>query len=208
MRNDDAMAAARRCLMMLALAVLALPATGLAQASAKDAPKQVTYPLQLRDMVGVDNGKMAVVQGKTGARGHRFMIDKLWMTNPVSVTLMTGSDGGELRLDLIKFPWAKPVRSATTGRGTRYVNEKFRTQGEFLIHVTSPVEDTPYQLVIWVGKEVVPELPPVVVDHATYEAGLAKGTQASRPLWHISAALGGGLLVLAIFIILLRRRKS
>jgi hypothetical protein len=207
MRNDDAMTAARRCLMALALAVFALPATSLAQAPAKDAPKQVTYPLQLRDMVGVTNGKMVVVQGKTGARGHRFMIDKLWMTNPVSVTLMTDAKGGDLKLDLIKFPWAKPVRSAATGGSTRYVNEKFRTQGEFLIHVTSPVEDTPYQLVIWVGKEVVPDLPPVVVDHATYEAGLAKDTPASFPRWILAAALGG-LLALVAIVILLRRRKS
>ena len=207
MRNDDVVATTRGCLMALALAVLAWPMSGLTQAPAKDAPKQVTYPLQLRDMAGVDNGKMAVVQGKTGTRGHRFMIDKLWMTNPVSVTLMTDAKGGDLKLDLIKFPWAKPVRSATTGGSKRYVNEKFRTQGEFLIHVTSPVEDTPYQLVIWVGKEVVPDLPPVVVDHATYEAGLAKGTPASGSPWIIAAALGG-LLALVVLVILLRRRKS
>ncbi len=203
MRTDDSIATARRYCAALVLALLVLPAA----ANAQEPPKQVTYPLPLRDMAGVDNGKMAVVQGKTGERGHRFMVDKLWMTNPVSVTLMAETDGDKVKLDLIKFPWDKPVRSTTTDRGSRYVNEKFRTQGEFLIHVTSPVEDTPYQLVVWVGNEVVPELPPVVVDRETYEAGLAKNKRSWLFGWPIVALLGG-LLVLTAIVILLRRRKS
>lgn len=185
--------------------LLALPGTTRAQAPARDAPKQVTYPLQVRDMVGVDNGKMAVVQGKTGQRGHRFMIDKLWMTNPVSVTVMAAAEGDALKLDLIKFPWAKPVRSASTGSGTRYVSERFRTQGEFLIHVTSPVEDTPYQLVVWVGNEVQPELPPVVVDWKTYERGTSAAASTRHWAW-ISAAVIAGLLALVAWVIKSRRR--
>lgn len=213
MRSDEAMPTARCCLAALALvllvllALLTLPSAASAQAPAKDPPKQVTYPLPLRDMAGVDNGKVAVVQGKTGERGHRFMVDKLWMTNPVSVTLMAGTDGGEVKLDLIKFPWDKPVRSAKTERGTRYVNEKFRTHGEFLIHVTSPVEDTPYQLVVWVGNEVEPELPPVVVDHATYAAGLAAdSTSARRWPWFAGGVLASLLLLVAI--VRYRRRTT
>ena len=211
MRSDDRKHLACHRLAILLPALLFLLVLVLAPAQAqvpgKDQPAQVTYPLPLRDMAGVDNGKVGVVRGKTGSKGHRFIVDKLWMTNPVSVTLMAQADGDEVKLDLIKFPWDKPVRSATTERGTRYVNEKFRTQGEFLLHVTSPVENTPYQLVVWVGNEVVPEMPAVVVDRATYEANLAAGKHASSKTWFVAAALGG-LLVLAAIAILYRRRKS
>ena len=206
MRTDDPIDAARRVLALAALWLLLLPAGGVhAQAKDANAPKQVTYPLPLRDMAGVDNGQMAVVQGKTGPRGHRFQVDKLWMTHPVRVTLMAETSGDIVQLDLIKFPWDKPVRSVKTGADARFVMEPFRTHGEFLIHVTSPVEDTPYQLVVWVGKEVDPDLPKVVVDWKTYEAGTGGGSFGRWWPWFAAVGLGGVLLVA---IVILRRRKS
>lgn len=207
MRTDDPTGAPRGALVAAALWLLFLTAgMAHAQAADADAPRQVTYPLPLRDMTGVSNGQVAVVQGSTGQRGHRFQVDKLWMTHPVRVTAVAGNAGDVVQLDLIKFPWEKPVRSARTGTAARFVTEQFRTHGEFLIHVTSPVEDTPYQLVVWVGREVEPDLPEVVVDWETYAAGVADGNAARRWPWIAGAGFGG--LVLLVAIVVLRRRKS
>lgn len=184
--------------------LLALALASPAQAQAPEAPpaepgKQM-FRIEPTRIAGIDNGKGSVIRGTTGSEGHHFFLENLNMAVPVSVTLMSGNPGDVVQLDITKRPWEPALRTAKTGDEARYVNERLRTQGEFQIAVTAPEPDTMYQLVVWVGDELKPELRDVVVAKSEYE-----GSGGGFPFkWAIAALLLG---IFALLAVLAFRRK-
>lgn len=158
--------------------------------------------LEPKTMAGIDPGKAVVVKGRAGATPHRFMLEGISYMQPVAVALRPVKRGEEVRLDITKYAWNRPLRQGRTdGDILRYA---FRTEGEFQLSVTAPEPGTEYRLLVWVGDETKPDFAPVVVKASEFkEAGGGGG--GSLVLWVIAVVLAG---ILALLAVLVFRRKS
>ncbi|MDH5824111.1 hypothetical protein QFW77_14105 [Luteimonas sp. RD2P54] len=181
----------------LALALLSMAAS----APAQDGGAPRVFRLQPEPMRGVDHGRVEVVRGEAVPEGHRFFLDGLNVLTPVSVTLMGADAAAPVELLLTKYAWDQPVRRGRTGDdGEGLLNFRFRTEGEFQATVRADSAGAPYQLVVWVGEEVEPQLRPVVVPASEYAA-------APGPRWWLWSGLVLALLALALTAALVLRRK-
>jgi hypothetical protein len=159
------------------------------------------YKLDLRKVPDIPEGDAALVKGEAGSVPDRFFLENLYMLKPVSVSVRAVNPGGVVNVKLTKSKWTDVLREGTTGADPQ-VNFKFRTQGEFQISITSPNPNTPYKMVVWVGKDIVPKSKPVFVPKSQFKGG---GT--SRGWWWWAG--GGGAVVVAILLALvLRKRKQ
>jgi len=136
-------------------------------------------------------GKYAFVEGEAGRQPHRFYLENLSILQPITVTLIARNPGDEIRLELGKYRFDQPDRTAATG-SDGVVFERLRTQGELKIGVSAEGGPKPYLLSVWVGDEIEAELPPVLVAAKDYggdsgSSGFALG--GSPVLWVIAAAL-------------------
>jgi hypothetical protein len=158
------------------------------------------YKLDLRKVPDIPEGDAALVKGEAGSTPDRFFLENLYMLKPVSVSVRAVNPGGVVNVKLTKDKWDQVLREGTTGSDPQ-VNFKFRTQGEFQISITSPNPNTPYKMVVWVGKDIVPVTKPVFVPKSQF-----KGTAASKLWWWI----GGGVIVIAAILLALvfRKRKQ
>jgi hypothetical protein len=170
------------------------------------APAQVpdnkipVYKLDLRKVPDIPDGDAALVKGNAGSIPDRFFLDNLYMLKPVSVTVRAVNPGGVVNVKITKSKWTDVLREGTTGSAAQ-VNFKFRTQGEFQISITSPTPGTPYKMVVWVGKDIVPKSKPVFVPKSEFKG-------SATPAWWWWAG-GGGVLVIAVLsVLLLRKRKT
>ena len=158
------------------------------------------YKLDLRQVPDIPEGTAALVKGNAGSIPDRFFLDNLYMLKPVSVSVRAVNPGGVVNVKLTKSKWTDVLREGSTGADAQ-VNFKFRTQGEFQISITSPNANTPYKMVVWVGKDIVPKTKPVFVPKSEF-----KGT-ASVPWWWWA---GGGmaLVIVILLVLVLRKRKT
>jgi len=158
------------------------------------------YKLDLRKVPDIPDGDAALVKGQAGSIPDRFFLDNLYMLKPVSVSVRAVNPGGVVNVKITKTKWTDVLREGTTGSDAQ-VNFKFRTQGEFQISITSPNAGTPYKMVVWVGKDIVPKTKPVFVPKSEF-----KGT-ASAPWWWWA---GGGmaLVIVILLVLVLRKRKT
>lgn len=181
--------------LMLAVALL-FSAAASAQVPDNKIP---VYKLDLRKVPDIPEGDAALVKGNAGSIPDRFFLENLYMLKPVSVSVRAVNPGGVVNVKLTKDKWTSVLREGTTGADAQ-VNFKFRTQGEFQISITSPTPNTPYKMVVWVGKDIVPKAKPVFVPKSQF-----KGS-APHPWWW---AGGGGVVIVAILLALvLRKRKQ
>ena len=184
-------------LLLAGLLSAALTTGAWAQAPDNKIP---VYKLDLRKVPDIPEGDAALVKGDAGSIPDRFFVENLYMLKPVSVTVRAVNPGGVVNVKLTKSKWTDVLREGTTGADSQ-VNFKFRTQGEFQISITSPTPNTPYKMVVWVGKDIVPATKPVFVPKSQFKGG---GT----PAWWWWAG-GGALIVIAILLaLLLRKRKQ
>src|SRR5689334_17820079 len=158
------------------------------------------YKLDLRKVPDIPEGDAALVKGDAGSIPDRFFLENLYMLKPVSVSVRAVNPGGVVNVKITKTKWTDVLREGTTGSDAQ-VNFKFRTQGEFQISITSPNAGTPYKMVVWVGKDIVPKTKPVFVPKSEF-----KGT-ASAPWWWWA---GGGmaLVIVILLVLVLRKRKT
>jgi hypothetical protein len=187
-----------KCKVLLAglmCAVIAIAAT--AQTPDNKIP---VYKLDLRKVPDIPEGDAALVKGEAGSIPDRFFLENLYMLKPVSVSVRAVNPGGVVNVKITKSKWTDVLREGTTGADAQ-VNFKFRTQGEFQISITSPNPNTPYKMVVWVGKDIVPNAKPVFVPKSQFKDG---GT--SRLWWWI----GGGVIVIVgiLLALVLRKRKQ
>ena len=158
------------------------------------------YKLDLRKVPDIPDGDAALVKGQAGSIPDRFFLDNLYMLKPVSVSVRAVNPGGVVNVKITKTKWTDVLREGTTGSDAQ-VNFKFRTQGEFQISITSPNAGTPYKMVVWVGKDIVPKTKTVFVPKSEF-----KGT-ASAPWWWWA---GGGmaLVIVILLVLVVRKRKT
>jgi hypothetical protein len=159
------------------------------------------YKLELRKVPDIPEGDAALVKGNAGSIPDRFFLEYLYMLKPVSVSVRAVNPGGVVNVKITKDKWTDVLREGTTGADAQ-VNFKFRTQGEFQISITSPTPNTPYKMVVWVGKDIVPKTKPLFVPKSQFKGG---GGVATWRWW----AGGGALVVIGILLALvLRKRKQ
>ena len=158
------------------------------------------YKLDLRKVPDIPEGDAALVKGEAGSIPDRFFLENLYMLKPVSVTVRAVNPGGVVNVKLTKDKWTEVLREGTTGADAQ-VNFKFRTQGEFQISITSPTPNTPYKMVVWVGKDLVPVAKPVFVPKSQFKG--SGGT--SRWMWWGG---GGAGIVIILLALAIRKRKQ
>ncbi|HEV7609865.1 MAG TPA: hypothetical protein VGO61_21195 [Steroidobacteraceae bacterium] len=187
-----------KCKLLLAgvlCAVISIAAT--AQTPDNKIP---VYKLDLRKVPDIPEGDAALVKGEAGSTPDRFFLENLYMLKPVSVSVRAVNPGGVVNVKITKSKWTDVLREGTTGADAQ-VNFKFRTQGEFQISITSPNPNTPYKMVVWVGKDIVPKAKQVFVPKSQF-----KGGGPSRLWWWIG---GGAVVIVGILLALvLRKRKQ
>lgn len=153
-------------------------------------------------------GKMAAYQGTVGSQGEKFILENLSILQPVEITLISKDTESDLTLQLCKFDWKKPERSGST-KGTGNQTLKIRTQGDLKIFVSSPQGEKPYQLAVWVGDEMKPNMKAAFVPKGEYKklkggsAGTAGGF-GSPVLWIIAGLLAA---ILVVLILVLKKGK-
>jgi hypothetical protein len=179
--------------------VLCAALTAVAPAQVPD-NKIPVYKLELRKVPDIPEGDAALVKGDAGSIPDRFFLENLYMLKPVSVSVRAVNPGGVVNVKITKDKWTDVLREGTTGADAQ-VNFKFRTQGEFQISITSPTPNTPYKMVVWVGKDIVPKSKPVFVPKSEFKGG---GT----PTWWWWAGGGGALVVIILLVLVLRKRKQ
>lgn len=156
------------------------------------------YKLDLRKVPDIPEGDAALVKGEAGGIPDRFFLDNLYMLKPVSVTVRAVNPGDVVNVKLTKDKWDAVLREGTTGAEPQ-VNFKFRTQGEFQISITSPKPNTPYKMVVWVGKDIVPNTQPVFVPKSEFKDG-------GIPMWWWWS--GGALVVVAIALVFVFKKRK
>lgn len=170
------------------------------------APAQVpdnkipVYKLDLRKVPDIPEGDAALVKGEAGSIPDRFFLDSLYMLKPVSVSVRAVNPGGVVNVKITKSKWTDVLREGTTGSEPQ-VNFKFRTQGEFQISITSPTPNTPYKMVVWVGKDIVPKTKPVFVPKSEFKDG-------GSPTWWWWAGGGGAVVIVILLALVFRKRKQ
>ena len=178
--------------------VLCATLLGAAGAQAPD-NKIPVYKLDLRKVPDIPDGDAALVKGNAGSIPDRFFVENLYMLKPVSVTVRAVNPGGVVNVKITKEKWTDVLREGTTGNDAQ-VNFKFRTQGEFQISITSPTPNTPYKMVVWVGKDIVPKTKPVFVPKSEFKG-------AGAPWWWWAGG-GAAAVIVILLVLMLRKRKQ
>ena len=171
----------------------------IASASAQVPDNKIpVYKLDLRKVPDIPEGDAALVKGNAGSIPDRFFLEYLYMLKPISVSVRAVNPGGVVNVKITKDKWTDVLREGTTGADSQ-VNFKFRTQGEFQISITSPTPNTPYKMVVWVGKDIVPKAKPVFVPKSQFKDG-------GKPMWWWAG--GGAVLVIGILLVLVFRKRK
>ncbi len=165
--------------------------------------QQAAYKLEPRAIPQIENGQVAMLEGSTDAEGDRYFVENLNIRQPVSVTLLTQNPDHDLRLILSKYNYDETEKEGST-RGKQRLTLETRTQGEMKIQVKSPEAERNYQLLLWVGDEVLPNMAPVIVSMEDYETGSSSDNASAFPgspvLWVIAILLGGIMALLGAMV--------
>jgi len=188
---------------------LALPAVAMSQETPATATRQAdSIPmLELARDPAINSGRVAAVKGTVGPDGLRFRVGELSILQPVTVMLLSAGDADDLTLSLYKKEWSNARRTGST-RGTGISRFEFRTQGGFNILLRGAAAETPFALLVWVGEELRPPMPDVVLtydefrqSHPAASASLGRTEQSadagshrsiSSVAWIFLAIVGGG----------------
>lgn len=188
-----------RFMLVAALLTAGAPLAGVAQ---QPDPNDTTpvHELTLEKHPDFPNGRMAMVEGETGAEGVRMVVSKLSILQPVGVALVAADPNDHLQLALWKYAEDEVQREGST-RGDGYVSFQFRTEDDLQIRVVSPDGPKRYKLAVWAGDEV--DLP--VPSPFVAQAGFAES--ATSPVMYVIA---GAVVAIAIFlgVIATRRKKA
>jgi hypothetical protein len=179
--------------------------------AANEAKPQI-WNVELEPNERFGNAHVAVLEAATDAVGQRYIVKGLKVIEPVSVIVVTATADEQVDVALLKWSWDDPPERNGSTRGSGKVQFDFRTEGDLLIDVRSPVE-TPYKLVVWKG----PELPVLIRDgfvspeeferRGSEKAQGATSAGGTSPgLWVGTGLLGATVVVLAA--VMVRRKAS
>lgn len=198
MRQPRAAARAGRLLLTLALAV---GCSVSARAQTSDAEKQAqaiispkAFRIEFKKIPELPKGRISLAEGTAGPDGVKFVAEHLSILQPVVVTVLAKNADDDVQVRLSKYRYDQADRSGST-QGTGTYTTKLRTQGDLKVVVTA-ARPTPFQLVVWAGDELQPELPPVVItdpDRAQGKSSSGGALSGGLVLWVIA----GSLIVIA-----------
>lgn len=174
-----------------------LVATTLALATVTAQAPPHIYKLYLKELPQLPHGKSIAIEGTTDKNGDHFLVEALSVLQPVAVTLITNQVEEPLTLTLHKDRWDEIQRSATTGQTGR-CTEKFRTQGDTQIRVSTDGPPRSYYLVVWVGEEVEPDIPSPFISMAAYEKSAASRPEAEAGASGTAFSFAGGAVLYVI----------
>jgi len=185
--------------------VLAAPAPARAQGSAKpDDAKSLT----LERVPGVEKAKMAGFEARTQTGGDRYSVQDLDIMQPVAVRLRAIDPSQTVRLEVVKGEWTNVYRKCAT-QGASPCEVRFRTQGNFGMHVTSPGGvGVAYELGVYVGDEMKLVPPNVVVPPKNGAPAASGGLGLTNILLGVIAVALVGLLLLVAWSMLRKRNQE
>lgn len=176
-------------LVIMLIGLAALGETAIAQTPVKIP----VYRLEPRVVADIPDGKAVLVSGKVGATPHRFFVENLHMLVPVLVTVRPGNPDDVINVKVSKWRWDEPLREGATSGGNQ-VSFRFRTQGEFQVSLDAAKADSPYKMLVWLGKDIKSKSTPVIVPKSQYNDG-----KTNWLLWLSVAAAVGLVAVLSFF---------
>lgn len=122
--------------------------------------------------------------------GRYFFVQGLSIYSPTYVGITADPPTARIQIALYKETWGAPSLEGKTD-GTGHWDAKFKTSGDFGIHIVPDHVPATYALVVWVGNEVEAGLS----SPFTGSPGSASHASASRNLGGLALA---GLLIVAI----------
>ena len=185
--------------------LLAAPAPAAAQGAGK--PDEATA-LTLERVSGVERAKMAGLETDTKTGGDRYSVQDLDIMQPVAVRLRAIDPSQTVRLEVVKSEWTNVYRNCSTS-GAAPCEVRFRTQGDFGMHVTSPSgAGVAYELGVYVGDEM--KLVPANLVVSPKNAGPAAGggLGLTNILLGVIAVALVGLLLLVAWSVLRKRNQE
>ncbi|MEQ1642791.1 MAG: hypothetical protein ABL959_05045 [Pyrinomonadaceae bacterium] len=105
-----------------------------------------------------EKGKIGLVSVTQKDETLYFFVRGISIFSPVMVYVESADKTKRLAVSLHKDLWKDVERSGSTGEDGVY-RSGFKTGSEFGIKVNSKAIPAKYQLMVWVGDEVVPNLP-------------------------------------------------
>lgn len=196
------------CLVVRLAILLLIAVRAVAQESTNEAtlkgPEE--FPLELKEMEGIQGGRAAMRQGIAETSGHHFTLSETTILQPILITLVARDPAQALELRLFKEDWRKAELEGATEEFGK-VSFMTRTEGAMKIQVRSVSGVAEYQLLVWVGDEVQVDPPTAFVSMQQNEepsiasATSPQGSKTSIVLWVIAAALIGILVLLVIVVL-------
>lgn len=178
--------------------------------AAQPAPPQA---LELGTDPALEDGQVAIVQGVAGAESVRYLLSKLSVLQPVSVTLLSRETNPSLEISLHSPGWKDTARVAAL-QGQVWRTLRFRTQGDVGISIRSPDRRPQrFDLVAWVGSEVEPTMEAAVVPPEEFEKYAAARPdlypdevrravgQGTNPVLYVIATALTGIFLLLGFLV-------
>lgn len=114
----------------------------------------------------IPEGKSAFIQGQADKLGDKYLVEGIEIAQPIHVGVFTEHAGDKVRVRIIKDDWGKAEQEQSTN-GTSKAEFKFRTFDNFKIWVTAD-QETPYQLMVWIGDELEISQPSIAVPASEY----------------------------------------
>lgn len=195
--------------LLLACVLAAAWLSPAAPATAQDDDQvRTVYDIELKQDPRIATGRSAFLKGTATPYGHQFQVEGTALDEPISVGLYAADPSRPLRMRVVKDSFGEPVREVQTDADGR-AEVNFRTYDGFKLWVSAP-EPTDYQLVVWVGDEIVETPPAAAIPASEYAADPANAGAAGmhRPLWKYAAGAILLLVLAAAVVFVLRRRKS
>jgi len=175
--------------------LLAVAVANGASAQAPEPPPPLKLVLEADAKLGP--GTYAAAKGVTAARLARFAVEGLDVAQPITVVVATSDPAKPVEVRIAKDNFNDPEQKAMTGSdGT--VTFQFRTHGDFGIGVAAPdSSQRAFQLAVWVGDIVPPEIPSFLAPVSGYDAAtLAKlkvaGNTSAEPAAPSPPSSGAG----------------
>jgi hypothetical protein len=156
---------------------------------AQQSPK--IFPLDLEVNDPSIKGKSAAVGGEADAKGHRFELQQLTIRKPVLVAVRATDSKQRLQLQLLKFSWDIPEKSAVTDPNG-LASFLVKTEGDMRILVKAERGTAPYSMLVLVGDEVMTPVPSIFVPmrkRDMNEPHMANGLTAAAAVTWIAVLL-------------------
>jgi hypothetical protein len=192
----------------------------IAQGDAEQAEPEARSLMQIevKPDERIPEGKSAFIKGGADKIGDKYLVEGIELTQPIHVGVFTKNAGEKVRVRIVKDDWEHAEREENTN-DTGKAEFKFRTFDNFKIWVTAD-QETPYQLMVWIGDEINTNQPPVAVPASEYVepkdgADTSHNNKAEKTssngvsFSYLELGLIGAVILLVLgFVVILLRKKN